>query len=145
MIRCSSLLPSHLPYTLFSFFFSFFCKTVDMASNYFVLFLTFDLCIYDIVGGLLGWFESFWIWVFVMLWSLFGYWEWGETVTVRDHKIGCPQKRDLCAFKSISLFDKWCRVVTYFLYKKIKAKNTFSSLHFHTIPTLVPIFYFYRF
>ena len=25
------------------------------------------------------------------------------------------------------------------------AKSTFWSLHFHTIPTLVPIFYFYRF
>ena len=29
-------------------------------------------------------------------------------------------------------------------YKK-QAKSTFSSLHFHTIPTLVPIFYFYCF
>ena len=29
-------------------------------------------------------------------------------------------------------------------YKK-QAKSTFSSLHFHMIPTLVPIFYFHRF
>ena len=53
--------------------------------------------------------------------------------------ICCEQIKHMCKYAELE-----CRIRTE-QNKKKKAKNPFSSLHFHAIPILVPKFFFYRF